>query len=133
MSGDHPSRGHVLVVEDDANVREVIAETLEGEGYDVISAANGLEALRCLRGALTPPCLILLDLMMPVMDGWQFRDEQKKDPSIALVPVVVLSAHGDLTTSIDATGYLSKPIKLDPLLKVIARFCGLPTRARSTT
>src|ERR1044071_1184503 len=76
----------ILVVEDDSAIREVLTDVLESEGYQVLNAANGREAIQLLRSS-TLPCLILLDLMMPVMNGWQFRDEQRQDPLLAPVPV----------------------------------------------
>src|SRR5262245_34872901 len=81
----------VLIVDDDYDIRATLHEILSDEGYDVASSANGFEALQALRSG-TAPCLILLDLMMPVMDGWQFRAQQLSDPTLASIPVVVLSA-----------------------------------------
>src|SRR5262249_27660442 len=86
--------GCVLVVDDDADVRGMLAQVLELEGYDVVTAADGREALRRLEERR--PFLVLLDLMMPGMNGWQFRAEQLKQPGIADVPVVVLSGDGSM-------------------------------------
>ena len=116
----------ILVVEDDNAIREVLTDVLEGEGYQVLNAANGQEAIRLLRGS-TLPCLILLDLMMPVMNGWQFRDEQRQDPVLAPVPVVVISADSDLPTkaaAIKANDFLKKPIELNRLLDTVEQYCG---------
>src|SRR5205085_12014163 len=85
----------VLVVEDDHDVREALVEALEASDYHPMAAANGSEALQRLRSGSEPPCVILLDVMMPVMDGREFREEQRRDPALAEIPVVVLSAHGD--------------------------------------
>jgi CheY-like chemotaxis protein len=79
-----------MVVDDDEAIRRTIAEVLSEEGYAVKEAANGREALDLLRAG-TRPCLLLLDLMMPVLDGWGFRQEQERDPEIASVPVVIVT------------------------------------------
>ena len=109
----------VMVVEDDADVREAIAEVLSDCEYKPVHAANGAEALHRLRTAEVRPCVILLDMMMPTMDGWQFRAEQKSDPSVSDIPVVVLSAHADgseAAQQMDAVAYLAKPASLDSLV-----------------
>jgi len=116
----------VLVVEDDHDVREAIAEVLADSRYVTLHAANGAEALQRLRSAVVRPCVILLDVMMPTMDGWQFRAEQQRDPSVKDIPVVVLSAHadvGDTAAKMAAAGYLTKPVALENLLHVVDRFC----------
>lgn len=116
----------VLIVEDDAELREVMGLALESEGYNVESASDGREALERLRGG-TKPCLILLDLMMPVMNGWQFRDEQVHDPTLADIPVVVVSAATDLptrATDLHASAYVRKPLRLNQLLDAVGQYCG---------
>jgi CheY-like chemotaxis protein len=116
----------VLVVEDCRDVRETIAEVLVGAGFETVTAANGQEALDYLRGAGTRPGLILLDLMMPVMDGWQFRIEQEKIPDIADISVVVMSAVDDgrrKAASIRPVEFVAKPIEIDKLLEVASRHC----------
>ena len=116
----------VLVVEDDRDVREAIAEVLADSRYVALHAANGAEALQRLRSAPVRPCVILLDVMMPTMDGWQFRAEQQRDPSVKDIPVVVLSAHsdaGEAAAKMAAAGYLTKPVALETLLGVVERFC----------
>lgn len=115
----------VLVVEDDVDIRAVIRIALEAEGYTVATVGNGREALEYLRGVGIPR-LILLDLMMPVMDGWQFRAVQQADPAWAGIPVVVVSADGRASQKADALGAaggLGKPIDLDLLLDVVSRHC----------
>jgi len=115
----------VLIVEDDNDISDVLTQILQYEGYAVNTVGNGLEALEFLRKS-EPPGLILLDLMMPVMDGWQFRAEQQKDPELAKIPVVIVSADGRVyqkATSIGAAGYLKKPIELETLLDIVARHC----------
>ena len=116
----------VLVVEDDSDVREAIVEALIDAEFGTVEAANGEEALRRLRDCEGTPCLILLDMMMPVMDGWQFRQAQTADPAIADIPVVVLSAHvsaSEAANDMRADGFLKKPVKLDALVAAVARFC----------
>ncbi len=113
----------VLIVDDDDDIRETITIVLEDEGYSVASAANGEEALAYLRAGTTSlPQLILLDLMMPVMDGIEFRAEQQKDPRLAAIPVVVITASGNATArakTMRANAMIQKPIALDTLLATI--------------
>jgi len=116
----------VLLVEDDGDLRDAMADTLEESGYSVAAVANGLECLEWLREAPQPPSLILLDLMMPVMDGWQFRIEQLKDPKLAGIPVVILSAMASPAVN-DDVEHLKKPVKLQPLLALVARYSGAGT------
>jgi signal transduction histidine kinase len=111
----------LLIVEDDKDIREALDGLLSMEGYQVAGCANGLEALQYLRRSPAPD-VILLDLMMPVMDGWQFRVEQKKDPALASIPVVALSADNTpKAAAIDAEAYLKKPVDFDTLLGTIER------------
>ena len=117
------NRPTVFIIEDDLDTREMIGRFLELEGFAVESAANGRDALERL-GAGTRACVILLDLMMPVMDGWDFRQRQKSDPHMAAIPVIVFSAAGrDRIEQIEADDYLSKPVDLDELLERVSRFC----------
>jgi CheY-like chemotaxis protein len=116
----------VIVVDDDVAIREVLSQLLQMQGYEVTSACNGREAMACLR-LRGEACLILLDLMMPVMDGWTFRDEQRRDPELASIPVVVISAVGDArekAAALEAAGYLDKPLDYDELLEAVGRHCG---------
>ena len=117
-------RGDVMVVEDDYAIRETLRELLEDEGYHVTPAANGAEALARLRSDGNPQ-LILLDLMMPVMDGWQFRRAIERDPELAHIPVIVISAdHGldQKAGALHVQGYLPKPFELDQLLTTVERY-----------
>jgi len=116
------ARATILLIEDDPDVRDAVAASLEDNGYRVVVAMHGQDALDILRQSKVRPSLILLDLMMPVMDGWQFREAQKKDPAIADIPVIALTAHGDLQ-KFDATDHLRKPITLDVLLDTVDKFC----------
>jgi len=115
----------VLIVEDDFDIREVLGEVLADEGFRVLGVSNGQEALDHLKDG-HPPRLILLDLMMPVMSGWQFVSEQKKNPRISNIPVVVVSADGNLqqkASSLGASGFLRKPIEIEALLEVVQHYC----------
>jgi CheY-like chemotaxis protein len=116
-------RVDILLAEDDDDLREAMLDTLEDAGYRVVAVPNGQEALSWLHETEQLPSLILLDLMMPVMDGWQFREAQRNDPKAATVPVVILSAMGT-HPSIEAVEYLKKPTKVAPLIAVVERFCG---------
>jgi CheY-like chemotaxis protein len=125
------ARKLVLLVEDNDDVRETIAELVSAEGYEVITAVNGALALETLRASSRVPDLILLDLMMPVMSGWQFREQQRHDRLLGAVPVVVLSgAQGPVPPSFGAAAWIRKPISLDVLLSTVLRVCGAPMDAR---
>ena len=105
-----------MLVEDDSAIRDVLGQMLSDEGLQLSSFRNGQDALAHLKVS-SPPDVILLDLMMPVMDGWQFRVEQKKDPLLAGIPVVAMSADGSAKAqAIDADAYLKKPIIFADLL-----------------
>ncbi len=113
----------VLIVEDDEDLREMMAQMLALEGFQTAAVANGRDALDYLHAA-DQPDLILLDLMMPVMDGWEFRRQQRADPALAKVPVIVLSALDPArTASVDATACLEKPLDFDQLLRLVRDHC----------
>ena len=115
----------VLVIEDDPTIREVLVEVLGEHGYDAVGAANGREALDALDGCPDRPCVILLDLMMPVMDGRSFREQQLARPELSTIPVIVLSAHIDntITTELHAAAYLRKPVRLAEVLRSVKTYC----------
>ena len=119
----------VLIVDDDRAVLNGLSELLEDEGYAVATAMDGVDALNQLRAGLRP-CVILLDLMMPRMDGWDFRHEQRKDPQLKDLPVVVITAAGFSETSIKAQfgdiEFVAKPPPEKGLLDAIRRSCGEP-------
>jgi CheY-like chemotaxis protein len=120
-----PEERSILIVEDDSDLREALSAVLRDEGYTVAMAADGQQALDCLRRQ-SPPSLILLDLTMPVMNGWQFRAEQRQDPALSGIPVVVLSAGDRLAEQmvpLGITDYVRKPIELDHLLRTVERYC----------
>lgn len=116
----------LLVVEDDHDVREALTEVLRDAGYAVSWAPDGREAMRALRGGLRPAA-ILLDLMMPGMDGFEFRAAQRSDPALAAIPVILLTADraidGD-ALALGAAGRVSKPARVDDVLAVVARVAG---------
>ena len=114
----------VLIVEDDRDTREMLGRFLELEGFDVQTAANGELALKVLQDE-EPPSVIILDLMMPVMNGWQFRVAQQSDPNLSHIPVVVVTAAGvrEDIPAITADGWLSKPVDFDRLLATIGPLC----------
>lgn len=112
----------ILVVDDDYAIRDSLTELLEDEGYLVARAENGQEALDFLRHNGVP-CLILLDLMMPVMDGYEFINQQRGDPQLAGIPVVVITAAADGSRGIQARQVLPKPIRAETLMNTIKHYC----------
>jgi CheY-like chemotaxis protein len=124
MHKNDPAGKKILVVDDDTATRDALAQFLEGEGHTVAVAENGKEALDYLRHE-PPPDLILLDLTMPVLGTYEFRQNQMFDPSLASIPVIVLSAAGDLPELADLlgdVGYVPKPWEGDVLVAAIHRF-----------
>jgi signal transduction histidine kinase len=118
------ARERILLVEDDRSIRVALQGILEDEGYAVTAADNGRQALERLRSGVAPD-LIVLDLRMPVMDGWEFRAAQKSDPALARIPVLAVSADGSAkAAAIDAQAYLRKPLDTDALLNAIGRILG---------
>src|SRR5919202_5234255 len=122
--------GNILIVEDDADVREMLAALLSTEGFYAVGAEDGLEALHVLRTvrhrAPEVPCLILLDLKMPRLGGGEFRRAQLGDPTVAGVPVAVMSGAVDLNERAQALGAvasLAKPIDVDVLMDIVRRYC----------
>jgi CheY-like chemotaxis protein len=115
----------VLVIDDDRDIRDTLIELLEDHGYRAAGAANGLEALAVLGTSSNLPCLILLDLMMPVMDGQEFREEQLKNPAWAHIPVIAISAYSDAVARARALDLecLRKPLATRPLIDVVRRHC----------
>ena len=122
--------GNVLIVEDDPDVREMLATLLSLEGFHPVAAEDGLEGLHLLRAvrhrAPDVPCLVLLDLKMPRLSGHEFRRAQLGDPIVANVPVAVMSGAVDLQQRAEALGAVAmvpKPIDCDALLDVVRRYC----------
>jgi CheY-like chemotaxis protein len=114
----------VLVVDDDADICEALSMTLEICGYNVTTARDGAAALARLRGGMRP-CLIILDLMMPQMNGFQFREEQLRDPALRDIPVVILSGDGRAEAKAATLGLVGmrKPVDLEVLIEVVGRSC----------
>jgi CheY-like chemotaxis protein len=115
----------VLVVDDDRDIRDSLVELLVDHGYRALGASNGREALELLRSGGDQPCLILLDLMMPVMDGREFREEQLKNPAWTAIPVIVISAYNDVADQARALAvdHLRKPLAMRPLMDAVRRYC----------
>lgn len=106
----------VLVVDDELDIREAVAEALTDEGFVVFAARDGAEALRELR--LHPPSIVLLDLMMPGMNGWEFCRARERDPALSAIPVIVISALGRVS-GLHAAAFLQKPFDLDALVAAV--------------
>ena len=126
---DEPRRrlgGSVLIVEDDEAIRETLADILQYEGYVVSTACDGRDALLRLHSGMAP-ALILLDLMMPRMNGWEFRAAQLARQELAGIPIVILSGAHDAqrqAAMLNANGFLSKPIEVIKLLELVRAHCG---------
>jgi len=115
---------NILIVEDDLDIAENLKTLLSLEGYSSEISKDGLDALNRLRDGSPRPSLILLDLMMPVMDGFQFYREQQSDPTIAGIPVVVMTAGGNVEAKVQKMGiqaYFRKPLDVDKLFATIER------------
>lgn len=135
LSGSHPivkppaevspsKRGPILIVDDEQDVHTLLTDVLRGEGYEVAAVSDGAEALDYLRAATTLPCLILLDLVMPRVDGWQFIEERSHDPRLARIPVVLISgqvAARETARSLGLASYIEKPIEVAALREMLAR------------
>ena len=117
--------GTILIIEDDKDIRTSLEEAAQALGIHAIGAEDGQEALDLL-SSIEPPCLILLDLMMPKMNGWQFRVEQQKDQRIANIPVVIISADGSIEQKADKIGaveFLKKPFEFKDFADLAMRYC----------
>jgi two-component system response regulator CpxR len=138
-TGPVHSRG-VLVVDDDDDIRTAVQEVLEGEGYPTAGACNGREALEMLRSTEPLPALILLDLMMPEMDGWELLVRMDEIPNLHRIPVALMSAHPSIRRAFDKTTkesakrvgtslLLPKPLNLLRLLSIVHRIIPEETTA----
>jgi len=117
----------ILIVDDDRDIRELLALYLRHHRYEVVTASNGSDALMCLRQCGELPELIVLDVMMPVMNGMEFRHAQRHDARLAGIPVAVMSAVSNIQDHaplLAADTYLAKPIDFETLLATVERYCG---------
>ena len=122
MIANKPARPTVLIVDDSEDIRTTIRDVLEDQGFTVACAANGREALEMLISGQSKPALILLDLTMPEMDGWTFRQEQQKVPRLAQIPVVLFSGHHDAAQaaqSLNTAALMTKPLRLEGLVTLV--------------
>ena len=122
MIANKPARPSVLIVDDNEDIRTTIRDVLEDQGFTVACAANGREAPELLISGQSKPALILLDLTMPEMDGWTFRQEQQKVPRLAQIPVVLFSGHHDAARaaqSLNAVALMTKPLRLEGLVTLV--------------
>ena len=114
---------NILVIEDEPAIQQMIKDVLELQGYLVFTASDGREGIDKLRAIQPEPCVVLLDLMMPGTNGWQFLDMQRSDSKLANIPVVVCSAYEESAKSVSPSGYVPKPIQLPSLLGAVKAFC----------
>ena len=113
----------ILIIEDDDSIRETLKLALELEGYDVKTAENGREGLKILL-EMPKPCLILLDLMMPVMNGWDFAAALDEEIFLPPIPIVVVTAFGDKAKTLNqASSVIKKPVDLELLFKTVSHYC----------
>ena len=121
---DTGGRRSILVIDDDPDLRLLLSAVLKSEGYDVLTAENGAAGLSVLRTMV--PDLIILDFMMPVMNGWQFREAQAAIPQYAHVPIVCLSGYHAARRQAAALGMgacIQKPFEIEDLIKIVHRSC----------
>jgi CheY-like chemotaxis protein len=115
----------VLIVDDHDITREALALIMQGEGYGVLLAAHGEEALNLLRCSQSPPDLIVLDMLMPRLDGWRFLDLKRREPALAPIPVLITTAVGvgsrGWGVSLGAAGFFHKPIDVEPFMEEVRR------------
>lgn len=113
---------NILVVEDDHSIRLMIKDVLEMNGYRIFTANDGNDGIKKLQSILPEPCIVLLDLMMPGTNGWQFLDIQRNDPQLSAVPIIVCSAYKESALAVNPADFIAKPIQLDTLLEVVKKF-----------
>jgi len=122
--GNSAGKKLVLIVDDHPPTREALSALLDSEGYHVLEAGNGLEALQLIDTVAQPPCLVLLDLVMPVMDGREFLKARAQDHALSRIPVVVLSSSArDGQVMEGAEACLRKPASLEALLRLLSHLC----------
>ncbi len=113
---------NILVVDDDDSIRDLIGNILRRSGFTIVGTVNGWEGMEWLRRTIDLPCLILLDLRMPVMDGWKFRQLQLEDPRLADIPVVIITSAAEVAedvATVKAAAFLKKPLQVDLLTKTV--------------
>lgn len=110
----------VLIVEDEPLLRKRLSGVLTANGHEILEAGNGHDGIEHLKN--NPPELILLDMVMPDVNGWGFLDYQRSDKELAKIPVIVISAYEGMALSAKTQGYLSKPVETEDLLSTVARF-----------
>lgn len=120
------SRRTVLLADDNREINDAISEVLSEEGYDVVSVFDGRVALEWLQRKTSPPCLVLLDLMMPMMTGQEVLTEIRRDQRLKSIPVIVISASAPGRMPKEATDCLRKPFSIESLLDVVGKHCPLP-------
>jgi len=113
----------VLVIEDDQAIRRTMKDVLEIQGFKVFLAADGKEGADQLASIAPEPCVILLDLMMPVMNGWQFLDFQRNNPKFKDIPVVICSAYAESAKAVNPSAFVPKPVQFSALLGAVKAFC----------
>ena len=131
LHGFSMDKGSILLIEDDAAICDAMSDLLSSEGYEVHCAMDGQKALDWLRATLRLPHLILLDLMMPVLDGVQFRLRQTAEERLSGIPVIVISADtrgAEKSSCMGAQGYLRKPLEVDDLLDAVEHWTGGDSR-----
>ena len=125
MAMANESNKNVLVIDDDYDIRDLVVFYLNSKGYQAVGASNGKDAIAHLQTE-TKPALIILDLMMPVMDAWEFREAQQSDPAIGQIPVVLISATDEVSDHViplAAAGFIRKPIDFNHLLTTVEQHC----------
>lgn len=113
---------NILVIDDEESIRTMMQDILEIEGYSVYTAADGAEGLERLTQISDEPCMVLLDMMMPKHNGWQFLTAQRNDPKLSNIPVVVCSAYTETAKAVHPHGFVPKPVQLETLLSAVRAF-----------
>lgn len=124
-AGKPQGPGRVLIIDDELDVRELFRDILQSAGFDAVSAESGAEGLEILR-ADPRIRVVLLDLLMPEMDGWRFRHHQLSQPQYASIPTVIVTGAplgGEAHEQLQATDYLSKPVTREQLIRTVAKYC----------
>lgn len=116
------SKPAILVIEDDKDIREATKDALENEGYEVVTAGHGLDGLNIIKNTRIKPKLILLDLNMPVMDGYEFLEEKSQDINFSDIPVIVFSADQNKAKIHSAVAHIKKPSDLDTILDLVKKY-----------